>query len=307
MLSFSDFLTEQEAVKTVRKGIQHLADMDSVKFVLWAQKVKNELGGVLENITVRGKFDGAGGRFGKTSSGQVFFESSKSGPQTVSGAFSAYTRDKGQPEEFVLRAIHYDTILEILKGADCTRVLPNDTKVVAEIFFNPMAEIKTDGLKFVTITYDKTRLGSLMTLVPYQVLVASTGETHPEEKSIIEDLLKTSNAEIKIHPADLRVKAPIDITAIIDAVSVLNAESLRILKSRKAADKESRALISALVQEVKDSLSDYLLAHPAIEGKFDLGPEIEGIVVHLDTDGAGAQPYKVTTPEFQDAHRKQKN
>ena len=59
-----------------------------------------------------------------------------------------------------------------------------------------MAEISDDGIKFVTIKYDKNKLGKIMTIVPFKVIVASTGQEHAQSAKILKDLYAHSTDNI---------------------------------------------------------------------------------------------------------------
>ncbi|MGB9591298.1 MAG: hypothetical protein ACPL1K_02135 [Candidatus Kryptoniota bacterium] len=296
MISFSEFLKEEVAA-TTRQGITHLQDMKPEEFIGWIKSVK-AAGGVLSNYKTVMKIDGLGARFGRAANGQPFFEGSRTGPIFDSGAFSAYAIAKGASDEIVLRARHYDDMLEIFKSASFMKVIPNDTKVVCEIFYNPMAKDEGDGITFVTVKYDKSKLGSLMSIMPYTVLQASTGLEHPRKEEILNALYKESNETIRIINPNLKMHS-IDVSGIIDTVSTLEDGALEVIKSRKAADKEAKQNILAIIQKAKDELASYLLAHPGIEGKFKLGQNIEGIVIHINN-----KPYKITTDEFKATKRK---
>jgi len=306
MISFKDYLTIQEEVVTSkRQSIIHFQKMKPEEFVAWMKTVKNETKGILKDIKCVAKIDGLGARFGKDFNGRPFFEGSRTGPVFDSGSFSAHARGKTDDVEMIARAVHYDNMLEIFKKADFMNALPNNTKVVCEIFYNPMAEESEKGIRFVTVNYDKKKLGSLMTIMPYTVLDAATGYESSDKSNILKELYKKSSDKIKIIDPNLKF-TEIDISIYADAASVYSDESLSILKSRKAVDKIDKQNLLNALQKIKDDLADYLLAHPGIEGKFKLGPEIEGVVLHLPDRMNGTSPYKITTPNFKMAHTKQK-
>lgn len=303
MLKFGQYLeiVEQEVKATTRTGISHLKDMKPDEFVAWMRQVKIENNGILKNIKCVSKIDGLGARFGKDLNGKPFFEGSRTGPIFDSGAFTAFARGKSDDVELIARASHYDDMLEIFKTYQFMDVIPNNTKVACEIFYNPMAEETETGIKFVTVVYDKNKLGSLMTIMPYTILESSTGREHPNKDAILTDLYKESNSKIKIIDPNLKL-TEIDITSYVDAASSYSDESLAILKSRKMTDKEAKQNLLNVIQKVKDDLSDYILQHPGIEGKFKLGPEIEGIVLHIPNKQNSTSVYKITTDTFKTAH-----
>lgn len=304
--SFSSFLLEQEEViKSKRQGITHLQQMKPEEFILWMRTVKSELKGVLKNIKCVSKIDGMAARFGKDLNGNVFFENSGSGPVFNGGEFVAFARSRDDVAMMV-RAEHYENILEILKKSEFIKEVPNGSKIICEIFYNPMAFQETEtGLKMITITYDKKKLGSLITIMPYTIINASTGQDLPNKDDVLNALYKKSTDKIKIIDPNLNF-TEIDVKSFADAASAFSDESLAIIKSRKAADKIAKQNLLNALQKIKDDLADYLLAHPGIEGKFKLGPEIEGIVLHLPDREMGTKPYKITTQAFKTDHANQK-
>lgn len=298
-------LMEQEVAVSRRQGITHLQEMKPEEFVFWLRKVKTEASGILKDVKCVMKIDGLGFRFGKSTSGQVFIEGSRTGPIFDDGAFSAYARGKTDNVEVISRAVHYDDLLKIFRKSSFVDALPPNTKVVAELFYNPMAEETDTGIKFVTVSYDKKKLGALMTIMPYTVLEAASGQDHPNKDSILKALYKESNDSVKIIDPNLKF-GKIDITAFATLASSFDDKALEILKSRKAIDRSDKQNLLNILQKIKDDLSDYLLQHPDIEGKFKLGPEIEGIVLHLPDSTGSTRPYKITTPNFKTAIAKKK-
>ena len=299
MKSFTQYL--KEAVATKRQNMLHLQKMKDEEFIEFVRKVKSEMGGKLADVKVSLKVDGAGARFGKDANGKVFFEGSRTGPIYEPKSFSTHAKSKGYEGEMLMRAGHYDDIFDIVTQSDFIKTLPNNTKVVCELFYNPMGEISDDGIKFVTVKYDKKKLGKVMTIVPFSVLVASTGQKHAYSSEIIKSLYNKSNEDIKFIDPSLTTSGQIDISAFVDPVLSLNQHSLDILKSRKTADKAAKENIKALIQNVKNALAEYILKHENILDKFKLGPDIEGLVLNID-----GQDVKVTTAEFKASKAKEK-
>lgn len=300
MKSFAQYLKE-EAVATKRQNMLHLQKMKDEEFIEFVRKVKNEMGGKLADVKVSLKVDGAGARFGKDANGKVFFEGSRTGPIYEPKSFSTHAKSKGYEGEMLARAGHYDDIFDIVTKSDFIKTLPNNTKVVCELFYNPMGEMSDDGIKFVTVKYDKKKLGKVMTIVPFSVLVASTGQKHAYSSEIIKSLYKQSDEDIKFIDPSLTTSGQIDISAFVDPILSLNQHSLNILKSRKAEDKAAKENIKTLIQNVKNALADYILKHESILDKFKLGPDIEGLVLNID-----GQDVKVTTPEFKASKAKER-
>ena len=298
MITFKQFLLE-EVASSKRKSLMHLQAMKPVEFIEWVHSLHNDFGGILSDLEVTLKVDGLGARFGKDADGRFFFEGSRTGPIFEPKAFSKHAKDKGSKEEIVARAGHYDDMFDLLKSSAIVKGLPENTKVVCEIFYNPMGVDHNEQISFVSVKYDKSKLGKIMTIVPIDVLTASSGEKHPEARQIIQDLygIKTSNG-IKVVNPELKV-GKIDIRAKTRSILKMGEPEIQILKSLKAVDKPAKAALVAAIQTAKNELAEYLLDHPSIEGKDKLGKDIEGLVFK-----AGDQPVKVTTQEFKDSKKK---
>lgn len=297
MITFKQYLAE-EVIASKRKNMMHLQQMKPLEFLDWVQSMHDEFGGVLKNLEVSLKVDGLGARFGKSKDGEFFFEGSRTGPVFKEKAFSTYAKEKGSKQEIIDRAAHYDDIFDILKASAAVKAVPANAKVVCEIFYNPMASEADGHVTFVTVKYDKSKLGSKMTIIPITVIDASTGEDHPDKDKILEALFKTSSNEIKIVDAKLKA-SDIDIRAVTKSVLKFGQREREVIKSLKAADKPEKAALIAAVQKAKDELAEFLLTHKGVEGKDKLGKDIEGLVF-----SAGDHTVKVTTQEFKDSKKK---
>jgi hypothetical protein len=299
MLSFKQFLTE-EIAQTKRKGIVHLQDMRPLEFLQFAHEISSSFKGKLKDINVDLKADGLGARFGKDSKGKFFFETSNSGAIQKAKAFSTFTAAKGASEVSIIRAFHYDDIYDALEASDLWHELPNNCKVVVEIMYNPMSEETEDGIKFVSVKYDKSKLGSLMTMVPISVTVAHSGEQHENEKQIIDDLLQKSNSKIKIVSPKLG-KLSLDVKSELEPLSLIGPDAEQVIKSLKHADKQKKQEYIAILNAIKSEIADKILLHP-IKGKDILGTENEGYI--LEWNG---KLFKVTTQSFKNQKRQEKS
>lgn len=295
----SESITEDDAEvqATTRQNMVHLQKMGDLEFIEFAREIKDKMQGKLNDINMSLKIDGLGARFGKDANGRPFFESSRSGPIFTGGVFSKHAESKGFTGEKLERAKHYDDLFDAITKSGFMAKLPNDTKVVCEILYNPMAEITDLGLKFVTVSYDRKALGSLMSIVPFHAEVASTGQDHPKSDAIVQMLLKQSTPEVRFIDPSLEQSGEIDVNAIIDPVLSLNDKTLAVLSSRLKVDREEKLQVKAVIQAVKDEMADFIIKHPSIVGKDKLGKDIEGLVVK---PGQG-RPFKVTTPDFKSA------
>ena len=291
MTTFKTFISESSIIKTKRTSIPHFQQMKPLEFYKFIKDILAN-GGKLENIPMQLKVDGASCRFGKDVNGEFFFETGGSGPIQNAKAFSSYTKQKSNINHEVLaRAYHYDDIYEHLKACDIWKDLPNDVKIVAEILYNPMGESEKNQIKFVTVKYDKDKLGTLMSIVPYKVLNATNGETHKDEKKILKSLISKSKSDIKIISSSLQ-HLTINISTEINGLKQLTYDVESILSSLKKADKQKKEDLTSMLQSIKNSIADKILKHH-IKGIDVLGNEIEGYILDLN----GTQ-YKITTPSF---------
>lgn len=275
-MRFKEFLQEMAIETTKRQGLVHFDQIKPYDFLLLARKIV-ENNNKLEDVTTTLKVDGASGRFGKDEHGHFFFETGRSGIIQNRGSFTKFNQEKGSAPEFLERARHYDNMYNDLEDSDIWRDLPNNTKIICEMLYNPMAEVIEDKLKFVEIKYPKSKLGSLMTIIPLSII----GDYD------VKDLLKKSTDEIKIISPHLGI---INITLETD-LEVVNEIDETILKSLKKADKEKKEEYKLILDALKKSIAHEITNYPI--KKDVLGPEIEGIVVELH-----GQNYKITTPEF---------
>jgi len=188
MINFKEFLKESVETST-RQNMLHLQKMKDEAFIDFIRKIKVEMNGRLENVNVSLKVDGAGARFGKDINGRPFFEGSRTGPIFEPKSFSAHAINKQSAPDIILRASHYDDIFDIVTKSSFIKTLPNNSKVICELFYNPIGEVSDEGIKFVSIKYDKSKLGKIMTIVPFKVIVANTGQEHSQSSEIIKNLV----------------------------------------------------------------------------------------------------------------------
>lgn len=297
MKTFKQFLSEGVAA-TARKSMLHLQAMKPAEFMELVRTL-DKTNGVLRNLNVSLKADGLGGRFGKNAAGEFFFEGSNTGPVFKPEAFAEYAKGKNAPAAVVERGEHYGELFKLLKASTIVASLPKNTKVVCELFFMPMCTEHEDGkVSFVTVKYDKAKLGKCITIMPINILEADSGAQHPEAANILKTILSKSSSEIKVVNTKLTAK-DIDVSAQISDVAKLSDADLSVLKSLKAADKERKSALQATIQTAKDNLADFILTNKNISGKDILGGELEGLVLKL-----GDQWVKVTTKAFKDSKKK---
>lgn len=294
--TFKEFLESVQSTK--RTNITHLEQMKPVEFVEFARKILIDHKGQLKDIPIDLKVDGMGCRFGRDTDGKFFFETSRSGPINTPGAFSAFNKSKGTTDEVLInRAKHYDDLYDQVKSSPIWYHLPIDSKVICEILYNPMATLDGDGLRFVSIKYDTSKLGKIMTIVPFTVITASTGEPLDNSKTILGAMRSLSTKDILVIDPDLG-QVSLDVELVLKPVSIFDDEVLRILQSRKRDDQEKKLKYNEILNDVKSSLAKQLLT-TNIPGKDKLGNDIEGFVLKI-----GDKQYKVTTSEFKDSKKK---
>lgn len=313
-ISFKQFINE--VVSNRRQGLTHLRKMKPEDFLDWLKSVKEDAKGIIgkSNTKANLKVDGSSLYFGKNSQGKIFIEGARTGPQFIPGVFSDYAKGKHSPDsagyiDIMKRSKHYDDVLKLFisspKLKNLRDSIPKNIKCWSELFYNPMATLEDDtGISFVTVKYDKKKIGTLMTLVLYGVKDAETGHTHPNEKEIMKNLINISNDEIKIIPSSLSfTDKGINIQGEIDLLEALLdnlPETKRIVSSRKNIDKEKKANIISIINKVKEKLENKILFNPEICGLDRLCNTAsgEGLVLHLNT----GQSIKVINPEFEIAH-----
>lgn len=263
---------------TKRKGIKHLLDMNDQEFVYLAKLIKSELNGNIQQLHYSMKCDGAGIRFGLDSERKRFMEGSNSGVQYSHTAFADFIRQQGISSGPKLhRAECYDSLFSVLCISGMFSAIPSDCKVICEAMYVPMAEVVDTQLIFVRIPYDADKLGRVLTLVPLDVVYASTGERRPDISPILQSLYKKSNEDIKIFNPTMMVH-PRNITDIIRPVLNFTTKEIQILSSRKQADKSVKVVLKETVADVKWQLTK-LFREIEYVGSGELGDKFEGVVI----------------------------
>ena len=290
---------QENVAASPRQGIQHLQGMKDLEFIDFVKRLKTEMQGKVHNVKMTLKVDGLGARFGKDKTGRPFFESSRSGPIFTAGTFTGYAKSQGFDGEKLERAAHYDEIFNIIINSNFVKRLPNDTKVECEVLYNPMAEETANGLKFVTVAYDRKFLGKVMTIVPFDSYIASTGARHPKSDQIKDMLVNVGEEQgIKFVDDRLGYNGEVDLNGEIDPIlSIVNDRLIAKLTSRTKADAEEKQQIKAFLAAAKDSIANYVLSHPNILGKEKMGKDAEGVIIHRQQQA----PVKITTPQFKQA------
>ena len=274
----------------------HLQQMKPLEFLQWARSVKSNFHGKLSNVPISLKVDGLGFRYGKDALGKPFVESSRSGPVSKLGSFTEYTKAKTDDAISLERSKHYDDILELFLKSNFIKALPNNTKVICEVLYNPMAELTDSGIKFVTINYDKSKLGKIMTVVVFGVVESSSGMPIDDVERILNSQLNCSNDHVKILRPNLGT-LDLDISTSLSGLDLLDRNTEEILQSRKAIDKSLKAKVIAALDQMKEEIADYIINHRDLNWGI-LGGEMEGVVVTI-----ADRQVKVTTDKFKEQKR----
>jgi len=296
MLSFSQYMTEQ--AKTKKVFIDHLDKMKPIKFLELAKKLDDEYGGFLskETTSITEKIDGSALRIGQDERGRSFIESAMSTSMFNVGDFYARDVSKGYSGEVGKR---FDRLLgDLKKDRDIQKVLSkyntNGIKVIGEILYVPMGYDEIDKIKFIRISYDKKKLGTLMTFVPFDV-IDGEGNTHPNKDAVIRDLYKISNSKRKIIKPTIQVENKIDISMELKSLEKNITSKYKnitdLLKSRKKVDRELKYKLIAEIGEYQKSLASKIISHVK---SGSLGPDFEGIVIQL----SNGESFKIVTDTF---------
>lgn len=255
---------QQRITTTKRKGIVHLEQMKSSDFIQMIEHLKTLCpdGIVKKEFDISLKVDGLGFRFGKDANGHPFIESSRSGPVFHSGVFREYTSHRTLNLQSLHRAECYEQLFDFFSTSSLMNVIPNNRKIVCELLYSPLGVERDNKIRFVNVEYDKDKIGSLMTIVPLDVLVASSGEQACDHETILTHLLKESTSRVKIVLCKLQYD-PMDLNFIFDKIKTLSLDD----------DKE--------IQKVKHQFVRALLTKIHSQDKNVLGNNIEGIVLKI--------------------------
>lgn len=283
-----------------RQGIQHIynpgssTEMKDADFIDFCKEIQS-MGGTLNNAPINLKVDGAGIRFGKDEQGRPFFMTSRvNEPKYIEnyGDFVNYGRSMGQDEVSLARTKNYDEALKTIVTANFMKDIPSDTIVQAEMLYVPMAQKSDDGLTFVNIPYDPTKIGSVMTLVPFSVREYSTGEPKKDAEKIKKKIVSNSNDKVKVIDNRLAQK-DIDLSSIVDPIANNADTLLAAVKTR--GDNENKEKARKILSAARQQLSKAIIDSPKLQGKDQLGSNIEGIVINMPSGRLA----KVTSPAMQ--------
>lgn len=307
MLSFKKYVSEsQEKSSTTKIFIDHLDKMKPLKFLELAKKLNDEFGGILskEHVEITEKIDGSALRIGQDQNGKSFIESSTS-PSTFNvGEFTSRALAKGYSDSI---GKHFDDILRKVKDDKAIQAVlsrfndGNGIKVIGEMLYLPLGIDEIDKIKFIRISYDKDKLGSEWTFIPFNV-VYMNGTTHPKEEQVKSEIYKISNAQRKYVKPTLKLSKDIDISIELKDIGDITKKYSNLdalLTSRKKIDADLKEAIKKEIEEFQKLLASKILRHVET-GAF--GKDFEGIVLKL-SDGS---LLKIVTDKFKSTEFKSK-
>lgn len=276
-------------------SIEHLEKMTPTKFLKLAKTLDKEFGGILSkaDVDITEKIDGSAFRIGLDNG---FFVQTSTSPSYYNvGDFANRAIELGY--EPSLNA-NFDNILHHMKSdtqlQSVLREFGDNFIIVGEILYPPLGVDEGDTIKFIRTSYDKDKLGSLYTFVPFHVNTMC-GEAHPRAQEIMQALYAISNSEKKYAKLTIELSSDIDINKhleTLDTEFVSRYDNLyQLLVSRKKSERELKLKLKEDVSELQRSMSNYILSHIK---RGILGDEFEGIVIKL---GNGAT-IKIVTEKF---------
>lgn len=273
-------------VPVKRVDMKHLHAMNNVQFV---ELVKGN-GDYLE-APITMKLDGFLVRFGKDKDGVFFMQTARSPVLRRSDEILWFALMRDYRGEALERSHKFAHLFEVLKDSAFFHSMAKDTAVTCECFMRSLAEYNeaSHTLKYVTIPYDASKMGSEYIFYVYDVYAAS----NPEEKKYAE---VSTDDHIEFRSPFLQWKDPLGLFVgdIFDAISMFTKDDLFSLTSRTHAWRERKLAVQSVLQDLKGELARRILdVETTTEETRGLGRYFEGIVLHINNE-----QYKVITPEY---------
>ena len=276
-------------------SIEHLEKMSPTKFLKLAKTLDKEFGGILSkgDVDITEKIDGSAFRIGLDNG---FFVQTSTSPSYYNvGDFANRAIELGYEPSL---NVNFDNILHHMKSdtqlQSVLREFGDNFVIVGEILYPPLGVDEGDTIKFIRTSYDKDKLGSLYTFVPFHVNTVS-GETHPRAQEIMQALYEISDSEKKYAELTIDLSSDIDIRKhlkTLDAEFVSRYDNLpQLLVSRKKSERELKLKLKESVSKLQRNMSNYILSH--IKSGI-LGDDLEGVVIKLSDDTA----FKIVTEKF---------
>lgn len=308
MKSFKEFISEE--AKTKKVFISHLDKMRPLEFIALISELDKKYKGILskDKMSITEKIDGMVLRIGQDRDGRPFIESSAQGSVFNVGDFTV--RDKARGGSGAMGK-KFDALLKGFKAdKKVQKVLSkynngNGIKVIGEIMHVPLGIVEFDTIKFIRIAYDRAKLGSEWTFVPFKI-IDSDGIPYENTEEIKKAFYAISDDKRKYVAPTLALSKDIDISIEISKfkgdilTKYKNLETL--FASRKHADRPLKAAITAEIAEYQKVIAKKVISyvHSGLFGKEFEGLVIElpnGTIVKVISDMFKTAPKPVWTPE----------
>lgn len=282
--SFKEFIAEAKTTKKV--FISHLDKMKPLEFLALISELDQTYKGVLskDKLSITEKIDGWVLRIGQDRDGRSFIESSAQGSMFNVGDFTARDKARGGSGDMGKR---FDFLLKQFKAdKKVQQVLTkfnngNGIKIIGEILHTPTGIADFDTITFVRIAYDRAKLGAEWTFIPFKV-IDDDGQPYENAEAIKKALYAISDDDRKYVPPTLNISRDIDISVEIskfkDDILTKYKDLETLLASRKHADRELKATITAEIAEYQKVIAKKVISY-VHSGLF--GNEYEGLVIEL--------------------------
>jgi hypothetical protein len=304
MQRFKDFLNESATQKVY---IQHLNKMKPLKFLELIHKLQSKYKGILakDKVDITEKIDGSALRIGQDHNGKSFIESSTTASMFNVGDFTVRALSKGYDDSITK---HFDKLLKEFKADKKIQDLlskynnGNGIKIIGEILYVPLGVDELDKIKFIRISYDKSKLGTEWTFVPFNI-TDFDGNVHKDAEKIKKDLYRISTGSRKYIKPSIKIDTDIDISLSISKIQndltkrYDNIDAL--LVSRKKIDKPMKDKLKEEIAKYQEEMAASILSYFKAGS---LGKDFEGIVINLG-DGTSI---KIVTDKFKTTEFKNK-
>lgn len=284
MLSFKQFLLSEASTKKV--FISHLDKMPPLEFLALISELDKKYKGVLskEKLSITEKIDGMVLRIGQDKDGRPFIESSAQGSVYNVGDFTVRDKARGGSGDMGKK---FDALLKGFKTDKKVQKFltkynnGNGIKIIGEILHVPLGIVEFDTIKFIRIAYEKAKLGSEWTFIPFKI-IDDDGTPYKNAEEIKKALYAISDDKRKYVPPTLELSKDIDISV---EISQFKGDILKKYKdletlfaSRKHADRPLKAAITAEIGEYQKLIAKKVISYVK-SGLF--GKEFEGLVIEL--------------------------
>lgn len=282
--TFKQFISEAKTTKKV--FISHLDKMPPLEFLALVSELDQKYKGILskDKMSITEKIDGMVLRIGQDKDGRSFIESSAQGSMYNVGDFTAKDKARGGTGEMGKK---FDLLLKKFKADKKVQTFltkynnGNGIKIIGEILHVPMGIADFDTIKFVRIAYERAKLGSEWTFIPFKV-IDDDGVPYENTEEVKKGLYAISDDVRKYVPPTLSISKDIDISIEISKFKddiLTKYKTLDVLlTSRKHADRELKAAVTAEIAEYQKVIAKKVISY-VHSGLF--GKEFEGLVIEL--------------------------